>query len=273
MLNHSSWKVWSIGLVGAAFAVGGLLPATAGVVSQDRAGGVQLVLEADTRDVPEAGPGDEFQQRMAATRAVIARRIRALGPFEPRIAAQGANRILVQVPGLQDAEALKRLIGHTPRVEFRLVEVDSVPCNAPPRPGLLYLPVDELEAGDCMGVQSRAVLGEEQIEDARRDFSEIGEVLIVVRFNAEGSERFARVTQANVGRRFAIVVDDRVISAPRINEPILGGTAAIAGTFTVESANQLAIQLRSGRLPVRLRVVDERRIDPNFRPAGATAAN
>ena len=214
MLNHSSWKVWSIGLVGAAFAVGGLLPATAGAVTQDRSGGVELLLEAR-----------------------------------------------------------KRLIGHTPRVEFRLVEVDSLPCNAPPRPGLLYLPVDELEAGDCMGVQSRAVLGEEQIEDARRDFSEIGEVLIVVRFNAEGSERFARVTQANVGRRFAIVVDDRVISAPRINEPILGGTAAIAGTFTVESANQLAIQVRSGRLPVRLRVVDERSIDPNFRPAGATAAN
>lgn len=278
MLSLSSWKTWgigSLGLFGVLFASWSLLPAPARAsdADQDRTGGVQLLLEADLPGgAVGAGVNDSFRQTMAVTRDIIARRIEALGGFEPRIAGQGANRILVQVPGMRDSEALKRLVGRTAHLELKLVEVDSVPCDAPPRPGIQYLPSAE-EPDTCMGVQSRAIISGDRIRDARQDFSESREVSVLVSFDTYGGQRFAQATQANVGRRFAIVVDNLIISAPRINEPILGGTASIAGDFTVESANQLAIQLRSGRLPVALRVVEERSFGTNTRPIGAQVAN
>jgi preprotein translocase subunit SecD len=223
------------------------------------------VAVADGRQVimrqTEAGVNDGIRQAMEVARDVIDRRINALGTLEPTIIQQGANRILVQVPGMQDPEALKRLIGRTARLEFKLVEVPSAPCNTPRRPGIQYLPSDELRArGQCVGVQSRAMVNGEQIADATQNYNENNEVAVQVRFNVQGSQRFAQVTQANVGRQFAIILDNHVISAPSIREPILGGTASIAGSFTVESANALAISLRSGRLPVELHVVDERSV-------------
>lgn len=242
------------------------------------AGGADwTVAVADGRQVimrpTQAGVNDAIRETMEATRDVIRRRIDALGRLQPTITARGTNRIVVQVRGLQDPEALKRLIGLSARLEFKLVEVDSIPCGSPRRPGLQYLPSDELPAGTCMGVQSRSLLSNAQIADARQDFDEQSRVAVQVSFNAEGTQRFARVTQANVGRRFVIVLDNRIVSAPVINEPILGGVASIAGSFTVESASQLAISLRSGRLPVELHVVEERSIGPNIRPYASKAAN
>ena len=212
----------------------------------------------------EAGVNDGIHQAMEVARDVIDRRINALGTLEPTIINQGSNRILVQVPGMQDPEALKRLIGRTARLEFKLVEVDSAACNTPRRPGVQYIPSDELPAGQCLGVQSRAMINGDQIADARQDYDDQGRVSVRVSFNAQGSQRFAQVTQANVHRRFAIILDNRAISAPVINEPILGGTASIAGSFTVDSANQLAISLRSGRLPVDLRFVEESNVGPDL---------
>ncbi|HYD11573.1 MAG TPA: protein translocase subunit SecD [Allosphingosinicella sp.] len=221
------------------------------------------VSTADGRQVimrqTDAGVNEGIRQAMEVARDVIDRRINALGTLEPTIIQQGANRILVQVPGMQDPEALKRLIGRTARLEFKLVETDAVPCNTPRRPGIQFLPTEE-QPGQCLGVQSRAMVSGEQIVDARQDYNENNEVSVRVSFNVPGSQRFAQVTQANVRRRFAIILDNRIISAPTINEPILGGTASISGSFTVESANALAISLRSGRLPVELRVVDERSV-------------
>jgi preprotein translocase subunit SecD len=220
------------------------------------------VATADGRQVimrqTDAGVNEGIRQAMEVARDVIDRRINALGTLEPTIIQQGSSRILVQVPGMQDPEALKRLIGRTARLEFKLVEADALPCNTPRRPGIQYLPSDELPAGQCQGVQSRAMVSGEQITNALQNYNENNEVSVQVSFNVQGSQRFAQVTQANVGRRFAIILDNRIISAPSIREPILGGTASISGSFTVESANSLAISLRSGRLPVELRVVDER---------------
>jgi len=232
-------------------------------------GGADWTVEvADGRQVimrqTDAGVNEGIRQAMEVARDVIDRRINALGTLEPTIIQQGANRILVQVPGMQDPEALKRLIGRTARLEFKLVEADQVPCNTPRRPGIQFLPSDELPAGQCIGVQSRAMISGEQIADANQNYDDQNRVAVQVRFNVQGSQRFAQTTQANVRRRFAIILDNRVISAPVINEPILGGTASIAGSFTVESANALAISLRSGRLPVELRVVDERSVDPSL---------
>ena len=221
----------------------------------------------------DAGVNDGIRQAMEVARDVIDRRINALGTLEPTIIQQGANRILVQVPGMQDPEALKQLIGRTARLEFKLVQVDAVPCNTPRRPGIQFLPSDELPAGTCIGVSSRAMISGEQIADATQNYDDQNRVAVQVRFNVQGSQRFAQVTQANVRRRFAIILDNRVISAPVINEPILGGTASIAGSFTVESANALAISLRSGRLPVELHVVNQRSPGPDNRPFGAKAAS
>jgi len=219
---------------------------------------------ADGRQVTmqqtDAGVNEGIRQAMENARDVIDRRINALGTLEPTILQQGVNRILVQVPGMQNPEALKQLIGRTARLEFKLVEVDAAACNTPRRPGIQYLPSDELPGGQCMGVQSRAMISGEQIADATQNYDDQNRVAVQVRFNVQGSQRFASVTQANVHRRFAIILDNRIISAPSINEPILGGTASIAGSFTVESANALAISLRSGRLEVDLHVVDERSV-------------
>jgi len=226
------------------------------------------VAVADGRQVTmrptDAGVNDGIRQAMEVARDVIDRRINALGTLEPTIITQGASRILVQVPGMTDPEALKRLIGRTARLEFKLVEIDQLPCATPRRPGIQYLPSDELPAGQCIGVQSRAMIAGDQIADATQNYDDQGRVAVQVRFNVQGSQKFAQTTQQNVRRRFAIILDNRVISAPVINEPILGGSASIAGSFTVESANALAISLRSGRLPVELHVVDERSVDPSL---------
>jgi preprotein translocase subunit SecD len=211
-----------------------------------------------------AGLNEAIRQAMESARDVIDRRINALGTLEPTIITQGANRILVQVPGMQDPAALQRLIGRTARLEFKLVESINVPCNTPRRAGIQILQYAE-NAGrpnaTCATVQSRAMVNGEQIVDARQDFDQqTNEVSVIVRFNTQGSQRFAQTTQANVGRPFAIILDNRILSAPNIREPIFGGTASISGSFTVESANALAISLKSGRLPVELHVVDERSV-------------
>ena len=217
----------------------------------------------------QAGINNAIDQAMSVAREVIDRRINALGTLEPTILRQGSNRIMVQVPGMQDPEALKRLIGRTARLEFKLVSTDVTPeqlesGRAPI--GSQILPYQEGGAGAVtrMAVQRRAMITGDQIADARQDFNENGEPSVTVSFDGPGSARFARVTQENVGRPFAIILDNVIISAPNIREPILGGSASIAGAFTVESASQLAISLRSGRLPIELHVVEERSVGPEL---------
>jgi preprotein translocase subunit SecD len=203
-------------------------------------------------------------QAMTVARDVIDRRINALGTLEPTIIRQGATRIMVQVPGLQDPEALKRLIGRTARLEFKLVDssVGAEQLQSGRAPiGSQILPYAEGGPNARIAVQRRSIITGDMIADASQGFDDVdGRPVVNIRFDGNGSRRFARVTQENVQKPFAIILDNIVISAPNINEPILGGTAKISGSFTVESANQLAISLRSGRLPVELRVVEERTV-------------
>jgi preprotein translocase subunit SecD len=214
----------------------------------------------------EAGMADAVDRAMDVAREVIDRRINALGTLEPTIIRQGANRIVVQVPGLQDPEALKSLLGRTARLEFRLVDLTATPeqlaaGRAPV--GSQVLPYAE-GAGGRIAVQRRAIITGDRIVDAQQAFNEQGAPVVTIRFDGAGAQAFARVTQQNVGRPFAIILDNVVISAPNINEPILGGSAQISGGFTVQSANELAISLRSGRLPVELNVVEERTVGPDL---------
>lgn len=216
----------------------------------------------------EGGLSSAISEAMDTARDVIDRRINALGTLEPTIIRQGSNRIVVQVPGLQDPEALKALIGRTARLEFKLVDLNATPeqlqsGRAPV--GSQVLPYPEGGDGARIAVQRRAIITGDQIADARQGFDGTdGRPVVNITFDGTGGQRFARVTQQNVGRPFAIILDNVVISAPNINEPILGGQAQISGSFTVETADQLAISLRSGRLPVELTVVEERTVGPEL---------
>jgi protein-export membrane protein SecD len=207
-------------------------------------------------------------QAMTVARDVIDRRINALGTLEPTIIRQGANRIVVQVPGLQDPEALKALIGRTARLEFKLVDTgvrpEQIQSGRAPI-GSQILPYAEGGQGARIAVRRRSIITGDMIADAQQAFDPTdGRPVVTIRFDNNGSHRFAKVTQENVNKPFAIILDNVVISAPNIQEPIMGGTAQIRGSFTVESANQLAISLRSGRLPVELHVIEERTVGPDL---------
>jgi preprotein translocase subunit SecD len=216
----------------------------------------------------DAGLATAVNDAMETARDVIDRRINALGTLEPTIIRQGSDRIVVQVPGLEDPEALKQLIGRTARLEFKLVDLTVTPEQLQSGRGPIgsqVLAYPEGGEGARIAVQRRAIITGDQIADARQGFDQQdGRPVVNITFDGTGSRRFARVTQENVGRPFAIILDNAVISAPNINEPIIGGQAQISGNFTVESANALAISLRSGRLPVELTVVEERTVGPDL---------
>ncbi len=199
---------------------------------------------------------------------VIRRRIDELGTREPTIIRQGANRIVVQVPGLQDPAALKALIGKTAKLEFKMVDVTADPATvaqgrAPI--GSQLVPYPSNPSGQPqIAVERRTLVSGDQLVDANISQDQYGSPAVSFRFDAAGGQRFARATQQNVGKPFAIILDGSVISAPVINEPILGGSGIISGNFNTESANELAILLRSGKLPVELKVVEERTVGPDL---------
>jgi len=211
---------------------------------------------------------------------IVRKRIDELGTREPSIVRQGANRIDVQVPGLKDPEALKALLGKTAKLEFKLVDFTADPAQvaqgiAPA--GSQVLPFNDPADGKGIAVQRRVMISGDQLIDAQQGYDQQSNRPVVnIRFDSQGGRKFARTTQENVGKPFAIILDGKVLSAPRINEPILGGSAQISGNFTVDSANQLAIALRSGKLPVPLKVIEERTVGPQLGAdsirAGVTAS-
>ncbi len=171
------------------------------------------------------------------------------------------NRILVEVPGVEDPEALKKLIGQTARLEFKLVDLSANPVDvkagrAPP--GSEVLPM--ADGSGQIAVKRRVMVSGDQISKANQSFDENGRPDIQILFNSAGARRFGRTTQENVGKPFAIILDGKVLSYPTIEGPILGGNAQITGSFTVQSANDLAVSLASGKLPVKLNVIEERTV-------------
>jgi len=209
----------------------------------------------------ESGAKQALTNSLTVARDVVRRRIDPGGTKEITVINQGDRRIFVQVPGVEDPEALKQLIGQTARLEFKLVDLTADPATvaqgrAPP--GSQVLPM--ADGTGFVAVQRRVMVSGEQLIDAKQGFDQDGRAVVDISFNAAGARRFGRVTQENVGKPFAIILDDKVLSAPNINEPILGGRAQISGQFTVESANQLAISLASGKLPVKLNVIEERTV-------------
>lgn len=217
----------------------------------------------------KAGIDNAVKGAMEVATEVIRKRIDEMGTREPTIQQQGDNRIIVEVPGLQDPKALKDLLGQTAKLEFKLVDVNANPAEvaqgrAPV--GSEVLPYPTNPAGPpVIAVHRQVMVSGEDLTDAQQGYNQQGnEPIVNIRFNGAGGRKFGQVTSQNVNRPFAIILDGKVLSAPNINEPILGGSAQISGSFTVESANQLAIALRSGKLPVALTVVQESTVGPGL---------
>ena len=213
----------------------------------------------------QSGTTQALKDAMGVARDVVRRRIDPGGTKEITVITEGSNRILVQVPGVEDPEALKKLIGQTARLEFKLVDLSANPADvqqgrAPP--GSQVLPM--ADGSTAIAVKRRVMVSGDQLTEATQGFDQDNRPDINIRFNTAGARRFARATQENVGKPFAIILDDKVLSAPNINEPILGGNAQITGSFTVQSAHDLAVSLASGKLPVKLNVIEERTVGPDL---------
>ncbi len=198
---------------------------------------------------------------------IIERRVNELGTVEPLIQREGADRILVQVPGLQDPTRLKQLLGKTAKLDFRMVDTAITPEQAlqgrtPPEDEILY---SSSTPKTPYVIEKRILVSGGDLTDAQPGFDQrTGEPIVTFRFNTSGARKFAQVTQENVNKPFAIVLDNEVISAPVIREPILGGSGQISGNFTVQSANDLAILLRAGALPAPLTIIEERTVGPGL---------
>jgi preprotein translocase subunit SecD len=201
----------------------------------------------------------------------INRRINALGTAESTVVRQGRDRILIQYPGLSDTTQLKKLIGDTAKLSFHAVH----PSISAEEAKQTRVPVgyrlyesgerEEERRGSSYLLGENAVVAGDDLVDAQPGFDQRNnEPIINFRFNQSGARKFGKFTQDHVGEPFAIVLDEKVISAPVIREPILGGSGQISGSFTVESANNLAIQLRSGALPAKLTIVEERTVGPSL---------
>ena len=219
----------------------------------------------------EAGINTAISQAMDTATEVVRKRIDALGTREPTIIRQGSNRIVVQVPGLKDPTALKALLGQTAKLEFKLVDttaIDSDLAKGIIPPGDQLVPwADPKVAASSPGLAVKRLGGikGDQLTNAQQSFEQqTNQAVVSITFDQQGGAKFAKLTTENVNRPFAIILDGKVLSAPNINEPILGGQAQISGSFTVDTANQLAISLRSGALPVDLKVVEERTVGPDL---------
>ena len=218
----------------------------------------------------QSGLTEAVNQAMDSAKDVIVRRIDALGTLDPTILREGGNRIVVQAPGQQDPEALKALIGETAELEFKLVDINALQSDieqgiAPPGSEIVPYAEGTPFEGTSIAVRRLGGIRGDSLTNAQQSFDgQTNEAVVSISFNAEGTRRFARLTSENVNRPFAIILDGKVLSAPNINEPILGGQAQISGSFTVESAYQLAISLQSGALPVDLTVVQEGIVGPEL---------
>lgn len=209
------------------------------------------------------------EQRMSALVSqsieVIRNRVDELGTTEPTIQRQGQDRVLVQVPGFGDSQRLKEIISRTARLTFHLVHptMSAAQAEAQGIPsGYYVLPSDD---GVDELLNENVELGGESLTNAQPGFDQqTGRSVVSFTFDTRGAITFGQITSANVGKRFAIVLDNRVITAPVIQQAINGGSGQISGTFTPETANDLAVLLRAGALPATLDIVEERTVGPSL---------
>ncbi|MEE8214677.1 MAG: protein translocase subunit SecD, partial [Alphaproteobacteria bacterium] len=205
---------------------------------------------------------------------IVRRRVDEFGTTEPSIQRQGAERILVQVPGLDDPERLKKVLGQTAKMTFHLLDErfglgTPLPTVAPPGSFFAKQRPDKRQErrGDAPSLtyvlKKRVVVSGEHLVDSQPSF-DTGRPVVSFRFNTIGARKFGRVTQENVGKPFAILLDKEVISAPVIQGPILGGSGIITGGFTVQETQDLSLLLRAGALPAPMTILEERTVGPDL---------
>ncbi|MDR6304637.1 preprotein translocase subunit SecD [Nitrobacter vulgaris] len=217
--------------------------------------------------VPQAAITDRIRQSVEQSIQIIEKRVNELGTVEPLIQRQGADRILVQVPGLQDPTRLKEILGKTAKMDFRMVDSSVSPDQAVQ--GRVPADSDVLMSSQAPKtpyvIKKQVLVSGGDLTDAQPGFdSRTSEPIVTFRFNSNGARKFAQATTENVGQPFAIILDNEVISAPVIREPITGGSGQISGNFTVQEANDLAILLRAGALPAPLTIIEERTVGPGL---------
>lgn len=220
---------------------------------------------AVTLKLSEAAMRDRATQAITQSIEIVRRRIDETGVNEPTIARQGTNRILVQLPGIGDPDRIKRLLGTTAKMTFRLVDVNADPSSGRAPPGSEILQSGEDGRPGAYVVRRKVEVDGANLTNATAGTNpQTGEWVVNFEFDSIGTRRFAEVSRQNVQRPFAIVLDNKVISAPVIREPITGGRGQISGSYTAASANDLAVLLRAGALPAPLKVIEERTVGPDL---------
>lgn len=194
---------------------------------------------------------------------IVRRRVDETGVAEALVARQGQDRVLVQLPGVDDPNRIKELLGRTAKMTFHLLDENANPQATVPPPGTMFLTGER--DGQRYAVRRQVAVDGANLSDARASQDpQTREWVVSFTFDSVGSRRFADITRANVGRPFAIVLDDKVLTAPVIREPITGGRGQISGSFNAQSASDLAALLRAGALPAPLTVVEERTVGPEL---------
>ena len=214
----------------------------------------------------EKGIDTKIATAVSQSIKIVEKRVNPDGVVEATIQQQGKDRITVQLPGVQDSEEIKRRLKQTAKLTFQLVcEAQPTAQGQNPPPECKSFKLKE-NPDQQLWVQtsSRATVDGADLVDARGALDQQNQPVVSFRFNTKGAERFAKLTRDNVTKPFAIILDDIVVSYPRINEPILGGAGQISGNFTTEETNDLAIVLRSGALPAKLTIVEERTVGPSL---------
>jgi preprotein translocase subunit SecD len=210
---------------------------------------------------------DRISSAMDAAIETIRRRVDALGTTEPLIQRQGADRIVVQVPGLKNPQELKDVIGKPGKLTFQLVDQSVSPEEAMAGrvpPGSALYP-DAKQPGVMHLLKTKVILTGQELVSAQPGFdSQTSEPTVNFRFNTSGARKFADVSRRNVKKPFAILLDGKVLSAPTIQTPILDGSGQITGNFTVAETNEFSILMRSGSLPASLTIVEERTVGPSL---------
>jgi preprotein translocase subunit SecD len=199
---------------------------------------------------------------------IIRMRVDETGTKEPIIQRQGEDNILLQVPGLEDPSALKSLLGKTAKLTFHLIDnsvsvADALRGVIPVGSELVKREIPYNDENYAL-IKKKAVVSGDLLNDARVGFDNFQQPIIEFSFNKLGAKLFADVTKNNLGRRLAIVLDNKLLIDPAIKEPIIGGRGSISGSYTMQSAGELALLLRSGALPAPLKVIEERTVGPNL---------
>lgn len=211
----------------------------------------------------------ELKSRVIAQSIEIIRmRVDSTGTKEPNIQRQGNSHILLQVPGEENPGQLKNILGKTAKLTFHLVDemanTQQAIAGSLPIGSILVQGETEDKKTYYAVVKKKIIVSGDQLTNAQASFSQNSQPVVAFSFNNIGSKLFAEITKNNSGKRLAIILDNKLLSAPVINEPILGGSGIISGSFTVQSANELALLLRAGSLPAPLKIIEERTIGPNL---------